>query len=221
MDLTRKALKITELLEEQHKSPRHHNKRNALNELLFIILSLRTDERIYLPLYKDFKNNYPKWSDVYQASQEEIANTIYKGGLAKQKARWIKEILYEIKKYGEFSFNYINSFDDSSMEEYLTSLPGVGIKTARCVMMFSFNRLVLPVDTHTYRISRRVGLIGNLTSENKIHHILHDIVPAKIRYRYHVNCVAHGRSICKAIKPNCENCVINELCGYYSQTSIP
>jgi endonuclease III len=216
MDLTAKVVKIAELLEGQHKSPKHFNKHNALNELLFIILSLRTDERIYLPLYKAFKNNYPRWSDVYRASEKEIANTIQKGGLGKQKARWIKRFLDEIKtRNGKLCLDYIKDLDDEAMEKYLTSLPGVGIKTAKCIMMYSFNRPVLPVDTHTYRISQRVGLIGKLRSEIKIHGILHNIVPIQIRYSYHVNCVAHGRSICKAIKPNCRNCVISSLCDYF------
>ncbi|MBA7505945.1 Endonuclease III [subsurface metagenome] len=219
MEQTEKVIQVTHILEREYKSPRHFNKRNPLNELLFIVLSLRTDERIYNKVYKAFKQKYPKWSQVYVDTVANIARSIYCGGLAMQKAERIKGVLSKIMQdFGGLSLKYIKSYDDEEMERYLVSLPGVGLKTARCIMMYSFEREVLPVDTHTYRISQRLGLVNISIPEHKVHKLMDRIIPRDLRYSYHVNCVAHGRAICKSISPNCDLCIINDFCDYHCES---
>lgn len=218
MELTEKIAQITRLLEREYKSPRHYNKWNPLNELLFIVLSLRTDECVYNKVYRAFKHQYPKWFQVYEDTITNIAENIHSGGLALQKAERIKGALNKIMQdFGSLSLKYIKSYDDEEMERYLISLPGVGLKTARCIMMYSFRRMVLPVDTHTYRISHRLGLVGGGLTEYRVHKLLDQVIPPELRYSFHVNCVAHGRVLCKSICPNCNSCIINSCCDYYLQ----
>lgn len=219
MELAEKVAQITRLLEREYKSPRHYNKRNPLNELLFILLSLRTDERVYNKVYRAFKHQYPKWFQVYEDTITNIAENIHSGGLALQKAERIKGALNKIMQdFGSLSLKYIKSYDDEEMEKYLISLPGVGLKTARCIMMYSFERDVLPVDTHTYRISQRLGFINGGVAEQRVHKLMDGIIPRELRYSYHVNCVAHGRAVCKSISPNCNLCVINSYCDYHCES---
>jgi len=148
-----------------------------------------------------------------------IAQSIHSGGLAVQKAERIKGALNKIMQdFGSLSLKYIKSYDDKKMEKYLVSLPGVGLKTARCIMMYSFERDVLPVDTHTYRISQRLGLVNRGISENKVHKLMDEIIPRELRYSYHVNCVSHGRAACRAISPNCSTCIVNSYCDYHCES---
>jgi endonuclease III len=207
--------KIIKILEEKYHSPRHHNKSDPLNELFFILLSLRTDEHVYLQVYKKFKERYPLWSDVYRTDIEDISNTISEAGLARQKGKRLLEILEKIYcDFHEFSLKKIRHYSDSDLEQYLLSLPGIGIKSARCVMMYSFKRQVLPVDTHTYRISARLGIIEPRISFKKAHCELEDVIAPDLRYSYHVNCISHGRSTCFERNPSCQKCVIKKYCVY-------
>ena len=218
MEQNGKVRRVSDLLEREYKSPRHYNKRNPLNEFLFIILSLRTDERVYNKVYRAFKQRYPRWSQVYSDTTANIASNIYSGGLSLQKAQRIKSALRKLMQdFGDLSLKYIKSYHDEQMEKYLFTLPGVGLKTARCIMMYSFGREVLPVDTHTYRVSQRLGFVDGGLTEDKVHRVMDRIIPPSLRYSYHVNCVAHGRAVCKFNNPNCQLCIISSLCDYYAQ----
>jgi endonuclease III len=217
MNTNQKVLIINELLEDRYKSPRHHNKLNPLNELLFVMLSTRTSEALYNKTYKDFKMKYPCWIDVYKDSADNIASIIYPCGLSNQKAIRLKKILDKIMDdFGSLSLKYVKHYSGEELESYLSNLPGVGLKIARCIMMYSFGRDVLPVDTHTRRISQRLGFINVNKYEKMIHKILDETIPQHLRYSYHVNCVSHGRLVCKAINPNCTQCIIRKYCEYHN-----
>ena len=218
MEQNGKVRGVTDLLEREYRSPRHYNKRNPLNEFLFIILSLRTDERVYNKVYRSFKHRYPRWSQVYSETTADIASNIYSGGLSLQKAERIESTLGKLMlDFGDLSLKYIRPYGNEQMEKYLLTLPGVGLKTARCIMMYSFGREVLPVDTHTYRVSQRLGFVEGELTEDKAHRGLDKIIPPSLRYSYHVNCVAHGRAVCKFNNPNCQLCIINSFCDYHVQ----
>jgi endonuclease III len=206
---------ILDKLEIEYHSPQHHNKSNPINELFFILLSLRTDEVVYLDVYRKFKQKYPLWSDVFIADIDEISSVIHSAGLARQKALRLKALLERINSdFSEFSLRKIKSYNDFELENYLLSLPGVGKKSARCVMMFSFNRKVLPVDTHTYRVSARLGLIEAGISFDLAHKQLDEMIGENDRYSFHVNCVSHGRSKCSDKKPRCEICTLRKYCRF-------
>jgi endonuclease III len=221
MELPTKVTTIAHSLEQEYHSPRHYNKRNPMDELLFILLSLRTAEPIYVEAYKTFKKRYPRWSDVCADSVANIAATLRNCGLADQKAQRLKKALDKITV--DFSYptlKHIKSYNDEQMQLYLMRLPGLGIKAARCIMMYSFDRAVLPVDSHTYRVSQRLGLMNEGLSSASTHRVMDAIIPASLRYVYHVNCVAHGRAVCKAKKPSCTCCVVVDCCDWYKATRI-
>jgi len=97
-------------------------------------------------------------------------------------------------------------------EAYLTSLPGVGIKTAKCVLMYSLGREVLPVDTHVLRVATRLDLVNPDTTRSQAHRLLEAEIPPKDRYAFHVNALAHGRAVCKAREPDCPSCPLKAEC---------
>jgi endonuclease-3 len=104
---------------------------------------------------------------------------------------------------------------------WLESLKGVGPKTAACVLLFSWNKPVFPVDTHIHRVSKRLGLIGERTTREEAHRVLGELVPPEATYDFHLNMIAHGRQVCQARTPRCEICALREHCDYYQERVLP
>ena len=106
------------------------------------------------------------------------------------------------------------------VRRWLTSLHGVGPKTAAIVLLFSLGKPAFPVDTHVHRVSRRLGLIGPKTSREQAHEVLEALLPPEIYYTFHLNLIDHGREICKSQQPRCAACVLREHCGYYQTIRV-
>jgi DNA (cytosine-5)-methyltransferase 1 len=211
----KKSHYVVELLQKEYGSPNYGNKVDPLDELVFIVLSLMTTHPSYSRVYDRLKQLYPKWSDLLNISVEELEETIMDLGLSKQKAPRIIEILNIInEKFKEVSLSSLQYMPDRQVEEFLISLPGIGMKAAKCIMMYSLNRKVLPVDTHINRVSRRLGLIPADLPMSRVHDEIEMVVQPTERYNYHVNVLAHGQSVCYAKHPHCEKCVIRDLCDY-------
>ena len=150
-----------------------------------------------------------------RADVGRIAGAIRRGGLAEQKAPRIKAILQEIfKERGELSLEFLRDVPTPVAVEYLRDLPGVGPKTAACVLLFACCRPILPVDTHVHRVSRRLGLIGPETDAAKAHQELPRLVPPRRVLEFHVQLIRHGRSRCSARNPGCEDCPLLDLCPH-------
>jgi DNA (cytosine-5)-methyltransferase 1 len=207
--------KIVELLHKEYGSPNLDNKSDPLDELIFIILSLMTTGPSYSRVYDRLKEDYSDWSQLLHITPRQLANKIQDAGLSRQKAPRILSILKKIEKdFGVVSLLPLQKMPDRLVEEYLTSLPGVGLKAAKCVMMYSLGRKVLPVDTHVDRVSRRVGIILKDLPITRVHEEMEKAVNPNDRYRYHVNLVMHGRRVCYAKRPHCERCVLISMCNY-------
>lgn len=145
--------------------------------------------------------------------EEDLAQLLQPSGFSRQKARWIKQSLRLIRdEMGELSLARAQEWSSEELERFLCSLPGISIKSAKCIMLYSLKREVLPVDTHVRRVATRVGIVPEGLSERRIHTALEDVVPAQHRHRLHVNCIWHGRRVCKALRPRCSECVVRELC---------
>jgi endonuclease III len=212
-----KAIKVCKSFRKTYGKPRLGNKFNPLDEYLFILLSLRTTYWSFEKVYRHFKNRYPKWEDVYKARAVDIARVIKDAGLSNQKAAHIKSALRKIRKdFGALSLKDLNRLNDSDVQNYLLTLPGLGLKAARCIMMYSLGCNVLPVDTHTQRVSERLGLIKNVDNK-KAHQLLDRIIPQEQCYVYHVGCVMHGRRICLYNRPKCVECFVKGYCDYYKE----
>ncbi|MBI2287866.1 MAG: endonuclease III [Chloroflexi bacterium] len=147
-----------------------------------------------------------------------IAFSIRGGGLGDIKAKRIKQALNEIRvKHGKIELDFLNQLSLDEARDWLKQLPGVGTKTANCVLLFSLGKPALPVDTHIFRVSRRLGLIDDKASVEKAHTVLEDLVLPEDVYRFHVLMIEHGRKMCKAIRPLCPECMLQELCPGYEQ----
>ena len=189
------------------------NKVNPLDELIYIILSRRTKEAQYRSAYKALRRAYRSWNRVLETNLKELEQLLRPFGLARQKARTIKAVLATVQAdRGRVSLAWLKSTSDSTVYHYLRSLPGVNDKTAKCVMLYSLGRDVLPVDTHTYRVSRRLGLIPESVSYYRAPRFLDKAVPRPLRRRYHILSILHGRDTCTARAPRCANCPVVTDC---------
>ncbi len=213
--LQRRSHKVAQLLHKQYCSPRHGNKRDPLDELVFIILSLMTTHQSFNRVYERLRNQVGRWDRLLKVNVRRLKLIIKDAGLSNQKAPRIIEILLRLKNdFGVVSLAPLRKMKDSDVEAYLTSLPGVGPKTAKCVMMYSLNRKVLPVDTHVWRLAKRLGLVSSNVSYSNVHPALEGVVLPDDRYRFHVNAISHGRAICRPVEPRCDECCIRRLCPY-------
>jgi endonuclease III len=201
------------LLERRYRTPKLGNKRHPVSELVFIILSARTRGRHHEAIYRKLRRHFPTWEAVRDAKVGEIERVIHDAGLSRIKARQIKTLLQKITRdFGSLSAAPLRRMESGSLERYLAELPGVGLKTARCVMMYSLDREVFPVDTHCMRLFENLGLIGGRMRFEFAQDPLQAMVPPSIRKTLHVNAVAHGREICVPRAERCEACVIAHLC---------
>lgn len=204
-------------LKKEYKDFAHHNKKNPLDELFFILCSVKRSEKVYLEAYKSLKRNFPRYELLATASVKKISRAVAWGGLQNQKALAAKEIVrYLIESFGRPTLAPLKKMSDEHCERFLLGLPGVGKKVARCVMLYSLDRLVFPVDAHCWRLSHRLGwngtgrYSGNYTSA--VIDKLQELVPPELRFSLHVNMVSHGRKICTARAPKCRECVITAFC---------
>lgn len=121
-----------------------------------------------------------------------------------------------IKHFGRPTLTPLKKMSDEECERFLTGLPGIGKKAARCVMLYSLDRQVFPVDAHCWRISGRLGWINDKQNDTNITDSAMDhlqyIIPPALRFSLHVNMVSHGRKICSARAPRCRECVIAAFC---------
>lgn len=195
--------------------PMHSEPRKPLDSLVATILSQNTSDVNSHRAFAALKKAYPSWKKVLEAGEGDLAGTIKAGGLAKQKAPRILAILKRIKEEtGMLSLAHLKSMDAVNARDYLLSMPGVGRKTAACVLLFSLKMDVFPVDTHIYRITGRLGWLPEGCNADKAHDVLEELIPAKRYYEGHKNLINHGRTVCKAQKPHCEDCRISKFCAF-------
>lgn len=200
-------------LREQQGDPQPRRAVPILDQLVGSVLSQHTSDVNSGRAFARLKAQFPAWEQVAHAPVGEVENAIRCGGLARQKARGIKKILDAVgEREGRVDLSRLHDLDDPAAESYLTSLPGVGPKTAACVLAFSMGRAVFPVDTHVHRVATRLGWIPPGTTAEQAYRRLGSRVPAVIRCDLHLALVRHGRTVCLARRPRCETCVLLALC---------
>jgi len=212
---TSEALAVHQLLIEQYGQREWRPRLDPLSELIFTILSQNTSDVNRDRAWVRLKDRFPTWESVLAADTAELAEAIRPGGLANVKAPRIQEVLRVIQmERGEFTLDFLAEMEVDEARRWLTSLHGVGPKTAAIVLLFSLGKPAFPVDTHVHRVSRRLGLIGPKTSREKAHEVLEELLPSEIYYTFHLNLIAHGREVCKSQRPRCAACVLREHCDY-------
>lgn len=187
-----------------------------LDALVQTILSQATSDINSGRAYDSLRRAFPDgWDVVRVAEEREIADAIRCGGLADAKAPRIRAVLQEIyERTGTTDLEFLKTTPTDEAKAFLSSFHGVGPKTTACVLMFSLGRPVLPVDTHVFRVSHRLGLIDQKLGEAKAHDALQSQLRDAEVYPYHVHLIRHGRRVCSAQQPHCEGCVLSERCAY-------
>lgn len=189
---------------------------DPLEELVSCILSQHTADANSFPTFTELRAKHPTWQEIVDLGNEKLAVVIKKAGLANQKAKSIIGSLIEIKKRnGDYSLENLRNMPLKESRNWLLSLPGVGPKTAAIVLCFSFGKPAIPVDTHVFRVSWRIGIIKKDIGENKAHDLIESIVPDELSFRYHTAFIQHGRQTCKAPTPQCERCNVASYCDYF------
>ena len=202
------------LLAQRYGNPRHGNKRDPLDELVYIILSTRTGEAVFRGVYRDLKKAFPSWSDIDARRVSEFHRILAPGGLSSLKAYQLLGILSALRhEFGRVTLEPLRKMKDDEAERFLLTLPGVGKKVAKCVLIYSLDRQVLPVDVHTHRVAVRLGLAAKRRPDTS-QDLIEAQVPPPLRYGFHVNAIAHGRSVCLPSKPMCSACVLRQYCPY-------
>lgn len=204
---------IIQLLGQEYGLPQWQRQRDPLSELIGAILSQNTSDVNSHRAFDSLISTFGTWDRVSEASIGEVAEAIACGGLSRIKAPRIKAILEGIlNDHSSLDLGFLGELPIPEARAWLQALPGVGPKTASCVLLFSLGRPVLPVDTHVYRVSRRLGLIDSGVSPARAHQLLEELVPAEAIYQFHLNVLAHGRGVCRAQRPRCHECVLREGC---------
>ena len=205
-------------LQKEYRDFNHYNRKNPLDELVFIICSIKRNEKICRLAFRDLKRAFPKYKEMAKAPQNKISTILSPYGLQNEKAFAIKEILRTtIKSFGNPTLNPLKMMTDSECENFLVNLRGVGRKVARCVMLYSLGREVFPVDSNCWRICERLGFIDwrhNKGISPRDMDMLQSRITASLRASLHVNMVSHGRKICLPKNPRCHLCVIRSFCIY-------
>jgi len=186
---------------------------DPLGGLVRTILSQSTNDANSHAAYAELRRRLPSWSAVLKATPRQIERAIRRGGLARQKAGRIRDILRTIQSdHGRLDLGFLADLSDARAVEYLCGFAGVGPKTAACVLMFNLGRPVLPVDTHVHRVSGRLGLIKAGTTANKAHEVLQAICPDALVWPFHVLLIEHGRRTCRSRGPLCQTCCLDDIC---------
>jgi endonuclease III len=230
--------KIRDRLRAFYGRPRNEPHHAPLDELVLTVLSQNTNDRNRDVAYARLRARFPTWQDVLAARVQEVEEAIRPGGISRVKSERIQGLLATIAAEappgqvpapasraegvagshasGAFPLDlgWLEKADRHEAVEFLQRLPGVGRKTAACVLLFSFDRPEFPVDTHVYRVASRLGMIGPKASFEEAHDVLGDLSDPGDVYELHVNLIRHGRRICTARNPRCSECPLLRLCPF-------
>jgi endonuclease-3 len=208
----RRVRAIRERLREMYGVPVNHPNRKPIDELVLTILSQHTNDRNSGRAFAALKERFPSWDEVRDAPVAEVEDAIRPGGLAQQKAPRIQRILRELGPEPDLDWTEKAPLEES--RDYLLSLPGVGRKTAACVLLFSWGLPDIPVDVHIHRVGGRLGLFPEKASLERAHDEMLALVPSADIYEFHLNLIRHGRTICRP-KPRCGECELRRMCPWY------
>lgn len=200
---------IRDRLRELYGSKRNDPHGDPIHELVLTILSQNTNDTNRDAAYRGLRETFGDWETVRDAPTRELIAAIKPGGLANTKGPRIQQVLGELGP--ELDLDWLRVAPRQVAIEYLTSLPGVGRKTAACVMIFSFDRPEIPVDTHVHRVGGRLGLFREKASLEEAHDEMLAITDPADAYELHMNLIAHGRSVCRP-RPRCGECALARMC---------
>lgn len=217
--------RIAELLEVTYRSADLGNFENPLEEAVYIMISRQTREEVYREVFATLRRCYPRWEQVAAAPRDELRDLLRPAGFYEQRADQLKALLEavaetnrerEVGPFGQpatdLTLDFLHEMSDEEAEAFLRGLPGIGPKSARCILSYSLGRNTFAVDTHVRRIFIRLGLVESRGIKAD-HDPFQEAVPPRLRTQLHVNMVHHGRAVCRETNPACQQCVLVSFCG--------
>ena len=209
-----KILLIDKLLKKKFGTPQRSKPPNPVDLLIATILSQNTNDKNSYKAFQNLKQKYSGWKDVAELRTSQIEKLIKIAGLGKQKSKAIKNLLVSlIKERGKVSLDHLINMKDEEILNELIKFPGIGVKTASCVLLFSVRRNVCPVDTHVHRTLNRIGIVKT-SSPDKTFYFINKSLPDTVAHSFHTNLIRLGREICKPANPNCKVCPVLSICKF-------
>lgn len=207
-------IKVDRRLRGRYRTTPLGNLPDPLDELVFIQLSIRTRDGTYLRTYEELKNLVGgAWDRLLTVPEKDLLSVLRAGGMARVKLNRLKGQVAAIQEtFGAVTLAPLHNLSDQEAESFLRSLPGVGPKAARCVLLYSLDRQVFPVDSHCLRILTRLAVADQSLDRKAAHDVLQRMVPQGVRHSLHVNLVHHGRELCTPRSPGCPECPLLDLC---------
>ena len=207
----RRLRTVRDRLREAYGRPVNTPHRAPVDELVLTVLSQNTNDRNRDVAYARLRERFPDWAAVRDADPATVEEAIRPGGISHIKAGRIQEIL---RALGDDDLHWLETAPLEQARAFLTSLPGVGRKTAACVLLFSFDRPDVPVDTHVFRVGTRLGLFRPGASFDEAHDELLRLTDPADAFEIHVSLIRHGRRTCTARAPDCPACPLLRVCPY-------
>jgi endonuclease III len=187
---------------------------DPIAELVLTVLSQSTNDRNRDVAYFRLRERFPDWRAVRDAPVDEVEEAIRPGGISKVKSARITAILAAVTESSGhgLSLDWLAGETVPAAQEYLTSLPGVGRKTAACVLLFALGMRDVPVDTHVSRVGTRLGLFRPKAPFLEMHDEMLALTPRGAELELHMNMLRHGRRTCHARRPECSCCALARMC---------
>ncbi len=211
----REALQlIHERLAERYGTPEQKPCRRPLEEVVFTILSQNTTDTNRDRAWAELWDRFDGWEGIAHARLSSISAAIEVGGLHRIKATRIRELLRQVQRErGSFDLDHLHELDMETARAELGRFKGLGAKSINCVLLFCLGLPAFPVDTHVHRVLCRLGVLETRDLA-RANHLVQADVPDGLAYPLHMNLIRHGRQVCKAQRPHCWDCPIEDLCGF-------
>src|SRR5947209_766663 len=221
--LSAKAIEVTQHLTE-HYGELPFSSKDPMSMLVDIILSHRTRDEQTAAAYDNLLQRFGSWEAVRDAPTSEVQATIDNVNFPEVKAPRLQTIMRQItQERGNLNLDFLCDLPVEESAAWLNRFEGVGPKTTACVLLFSCQQPLLPVDVHVHRVSGRLGLIGKKVTADQAHTLLQVLLPQDARsiYNFHKALLRHGQRVCVYEHPRCNQCVVTNLCDYYKTVVKP
>ena len=210
--------RIRDRLRELYGRPYAPPHGQGLDELILTVLSQSTNDRNRDVAFLALRRNFADWAAVRDAPNADVERSIRPGGISKVKSLRIQAILDAIaegnalREGDPLDLSWMRDAPVEESRAFLTALPGVGRKTAACVLLFAYGKRDVPVDTHVSRVGTRLGLFREGAPFEELHDTMLELTPRGQELEFHINLLRHGRRTCHARRPDCRNCALQRMC---------
>src|SRR5256885_5599892 len=221
--LSAKAIEVTRRLTELYGEVPFSDK-DPMSQLVDIILSHRTRDEQTAAAWNNLLKRFGSWEAVRDAPTEQVQDAIANVNWPEVKAPRLQAIMRQItEERGNLNLDFLCELPVEEAATWLNRFDGVGPKTTACVLLFSCQKPLLPVDVHVHRVSGRLGLIGKKVTADQAHTLLQALLPHDARsiYNFHKALLRHGQRVCVYEHPRCNRCVVSDLCDYYKTVVKP